>query len=390
MAGSAEARLVFDADTAAYNAKMAESRKHTTSLLDGFKEMAGPMLKVASIAGGIELAIEGVKSRWEEWRRQIELAEADTKKLGTNLAATIGQIGLIQSFPEIRKAIAGAAGPLSIEQRTQALGAFAGDLPGLSKDQAIQFVGQSQKAAQVVGPENIQTYARAVALGIQSGLDQKKAGDVAIAVAQSGAHGLEAYERAAGRFAENFPDAKSRSSADFLKYVKDAGPDVFGNRPTQVLGGQALQRQLRGDTTDLLDRQVKVAENIDPTLTKQRQIQATEAVTAVEREKTYGSRAESEAELHAQAERYRANGGAALELNWLRTKEGVDVVAKQYESKNRLAAAQASTPGSEVTHPAISADEIREFHKHMVRNTSPAKGDEKFRNEAQDRDKGAE
>lgn len=414
-----DAKLTFDADTSAYNAKMAEAGRHTKGLVETIKEGAEPLLKIATIAGAIELAIEGVKSRWEEWRRQIELAEQANKRLGTDLAATVGAAGLISSFPQIRKAVAESQGPLSIEQRTQAIGSLAGALPGLTDKQAIAGVGQAQQAAHVVGPENIANYMQAVGLGMQSGLSQKVAGDVAIAVAQSGTHGIEAYQRAAGRFADDYNTPEARQKADFLKFVQNAGSDVFGSRPAQILGGQALQRQLKGNVDGLLERQAEIAER-DPVLRRQREVQTTEAGTEAVRQGQYGSRADLEREFEAAAERRRARGNSTLGVKWARSDAGLRDTTEQLTLEETLTQSRAGSR-SEVSQGRVNRpdagrlyaegvaereglspvgsgrarfdrrrDEVLEEMRQIRLNTHKAQGAERFRNEAQDRDPSGE
>ncbi len=285
----AQGRFRFDADTAAYDAKMAASGHKAQgvgeSFADGFKGAIPILGQIATTAGLVGLAVEGIKSAWEAWVERLQAADRISKQLTERLAGVAGGAGQIAQFPALRKGIEGAEGPLTVEQRIGAFGKFAGANPDLAGEHGIAAVQQAQQAALVVGPEGVDRFMHALGIAMRAGLDQKKAGDVALTAAQAGDSGVEALDKLFASYLERFGTEGNRP--DFIEYAKNANAEDFGKRG--IIGGSAFQGGLKRGIT--LEGQAALAGNVDPELSRSQRVAGITSQADVVNGQSLGDRA---------------------------------------------------------------------------------------------------
>jgi hypothetical protein len=291
----AQGRFRFDADTAAYNARMEESARKSKQVgekfVDGFKSSVPVLGQVATAAGAIALAVDVVRKSWDQWLNRLKVAEQVSKQLGDRLAGVAGGAGLIAHYPQLKRGIEDAAGPLNVEQRIGAFGKFAGANPDLGAEHGIAAVQMAQKAALVVGADGVDRFVHALGIAIRAGLDQTSAGDMALNAAQAGDSGVEALDKLFASYLERFGGAGDGPS--FLDYAKSAGSDEFGKKG--IVGGTALQSGLARGLT--LEGQARLAGSVDAGVSRDQQVAGAVAGADIATGKVLGDRAELIAQL---------------------------------------------------------------------------------------------
>jgi hypothetical protein len=288
MTEEAQGRFKFDADTAAYNARMEESKRKSREVgehfVEGFKEAIPTLAEVGTAAGAIGLAVEGVRHAWDRWLERLKLADETSKQLVERLAGVAGGAGVLAQYPQLKRGIEDAAGPLTVEQRVSAFGKFAGANPDMAAEHGVEAVQQAQQASLVVGPEGVDRFVHALGIAMRAGLDQKTAGNVAITAAQAGDSGVEALDKLFASYLERFG---ATGGPDFLAYAKNASGEDFGKRG--IIGGTAFQAGLARGTT--LEGQAALAGTVDEELDRGARVRSGVAGAGVTNGQTLGPRA---------------------------------------------------------------------------------------------------
>lgn len=288
MSEEAQGRFKFDADTAAYNARMEESKRKSREVgehfVEGFKDAIPTLAEVGTAAGAIGIAVEGVRAAWDRWLERLKLADETSKQLVERLAGVAGGAGVLAQYPQLKRGIEDAAGPLTVEQRVSAFSKFAGANPDMAGEHGVEAVRQAQQASLVVGPEGVDRFVHALGIAMRAGLDQKSAGNVAITAAQAGDSGVEALDKLFASYLDRFG---ATGGPDFLDYAKNASGDEFGKRG--IIGGTAFQAGLKRGTT--LDEQAALAGSVDEELGLGARVRAGVSGAAVANGRNLGPRA---------------------------------------------------------------------------------------------------
>ncbi len=371
-----DSKLTFDADTAAYDAKMDTSIKRTEGMATAFEGAAAPLMRIIGTIGIVSAAAEGAAEKFRVWREQIEKAAAANKILQEDLASAVGMAGRLEDYSAISATVQESRGPLSLKGKESAVAGFLGSNPDASLGSIGTFLGQAQKATEVVGAGNVDKWSAAVSQGIQSGLSQKQAGNVALAAVQAGPGGTEALSRLFGKYAEENPTLEERKKGDFLGFVNQSQPSDLGIKPGQVLSFKLLQDRLANGAS--LDDQAKTAresEVVGGEIAKATR----ESNTERSQHQNYGDRAELEEEFQTLVKQQRSRGKSPWGGTWYRSDENLRTAIKFMKADEQTAGAP-SSPGG------MSSDATAHLAE-IAKNTSQPAGALKFANENQDRDK---
>lgn len=249
--------LDFDADTAAYNAHMEHSKKHTHGLVDALKEAVPLIGALTTVAGTMELAFEGVKHVWEDWYHLMEKAKQTNEQIIGRLAGVVGAANLTPQRGAIEEGLKASTGPLDMQGKVSAFETFMQSAPGSTADQGLQAVEQAQTAAKAFGAVNVPKFMEALGGALEAGLSQADAGDMAAIVVQSGEKGLTAFNKALNKYLEIYPEESVRDPQAFKDMLKMGDSDVFGAK--SIRGGLAIQQQL-GSMPGALGRAAKIAQ----------------------------------------------------------------------------------------------------------------------------------
>jgi len=257
----AQGRFKFDADTAAYNARMDEAKRKAVDVARGWASAVPVIGQLTSGVGLLAAGVGVVQAKWDAWLQRLTAANQVAQQLVEKLAGAAGGAGMLDRLPELRSAIEAAGGRLSVDQRVAAFGQFTDAYAGATPDQAVEAVRQSQQAAMVIGPEGVPAFVQALATAMDAGMNQAEAGDLALVTAQAGPAGAAALEKAAGQFIERM--GAGGGGASFRDFLAASGADVWGAKG--IRGGLALQRGMAG-MDGALARGAAEASTVDPVL----------------------------------------------------------------------------------------------------------------------------
>jgi len=212
------ATVIVDADTAAFERKIAVSRNSLKQMTQPIGAALGPAGALLGRISGIGAAVGLATAAWSGFQRELQRADAGADVLIDKVGRIAAGFGMGRQRADVR-GIATSVAPMfgGLEEASAAMEAYTGARPsGASLDELSAAMTATGRASQA--GLDAQGFARVMGAMQEMGYDTQRAADAAAQAAQAGAQGVAVTLQLLNRFAAEAPQ-RMQTPAGFERFL---------------------------------------------------------------------------------------------------------------------------------------------------------------------------